>query len=196
MGHKKRTRWRDPRLAAGIALVALSGLAGAVVLSGPPTTKVYQAKEAVLPGTPLSESNLKVVEVEAKIAGEYVGPRDGQATVGVTVRAGEFVPRSSLEREESETRRVVVPLMAPPPGTAAPGERAELWRVSRQDAGTEGQAQATLLTPEALVVSVGRDESALGGEVQVEIDVPREAADEVLAVMGSQDGYVLVGSPS
>lgn len=49
MREKTGARWKDPRLAGGVALIAAGALAGAYVLRGPVTVPVYRATEAVVP---------------------------------------------------------------------------------------------------------------------------------------------------
>ena len=59
-----RPGWRDPRLAVGVALVALSVVVGVRVVDGrDATTPVLAAAEALVPGQALTDADLTVVEV-------------------------------------------------------------------------------------------------------------------------------------
>ena len=86
------TRWRDPRLGIGVLLVALSGMCGAFVLSGPEKVPVYRARSAIVPGTAISKADLDVVEIDKTLAASYVGPSTKEGAIG------ESVERASLWR--------------------------------------------------------------------------------------------------
>lgn len=189
---KMATRWRDPRLGVGVLLVALSGLGGALALSGPEKVQVYRARSAIVPGTALAKADLDVVEIDKTLAGPYVGPTSAKGSVNSVVGRGEFVAKSQIGRQGEMGMRMVVPLMSPAPASAAPGAQVELWRISRRQT-QEGQAGASLAAPEVLVVSVSEGDSNAGGKSTAEVEVPDRYVSQVLSVLGSNDGYVIVG---
>ncbi len=186
------TRWRDPRLGIGVLLVALSGMCGAFVLSGPEKVPVYRARSAIVPGTAISKADLDVVEIDKTLAASYVGPSTKEGDIGESVEKGELLAKSRIDRSEEGGTRVVIPLMSPAPASAAPGARVELWRVARQRGGN-APAAASLVALDVLVVSVNAESPNAGGRPMAEVEMPDQYVRQVLAAMGSDDGYVLAG---
>lgn len=186
------TRWRDPRLGIGVLLVALSGMCGAFVLSGPEKVPVHRARSAIVPGTAISKADLDVVEIDKTLAASYVGPSTKEGDIGESVEKGELLAKSRIDRSEEGGTRVVIPLMSPAPASAAPGARVELWRVARQRGGN-APAAASLVALDVLVVSVNAESPNAGGRPMAEVEMPDQYVRQVLAAMGSDDGYVLAG---
>ena len=186
------TRWRDPRLGIGVLLVALSGMCGAFVLSGPEKVPVYRARSAIVPGTAISKADLDVVEIDKTLAASYVGPSTKEGDLGESVEKGELLAKSRIDRSEEGGTRIVIPLMSPAPASAAPGARVELWRVARQRGGN-APAAASLVALDVLVVSVNAESPNAGGRPMAEVEMPDQYVRQVLAAMGSDDGYVLAG---
>ncbi|HZL01922.1 MAG TPA: hypothetical protein VFC48_02240, partial [Cellulomonas sp.] len=98
----RRPGWRDPRLLAGVAMVAGSVALGSWVVQGAErTTEVYVAREALTPGSDIDVSGLGVAEVRLGDVDvtRYVTVADGlpQDVVALRVVAeGELVPRAAL----------------------------------------------------------------------------------------------------
>ena len=100
------TRWRDPRLGIGVLLVALSGMCGAFVLSGPEKVPVYRARSAIVPGTAISKADLDVVEIDKTLAASYVGPSTKEGTSENPSRRASFSRRVAsigVKRAERES---------------------------------------------------------------------------------------------
>ncbi len=189
----KTTRWKDPRLAGGILLIAVSAVAGGYLFQGPPTVPVYQAEDTVLPGTSIATAGLQTVEMPADVAEAYLGPHDdvGQAQLTQVVTEGQLVARSFIEHEKAEGNVLVVPLLSPAPASLGKGSHAQLWRVRQAEPGGK-QARAELVAGDVLIVSVGASEAMMLDQITAEIRVQDYQIAAVLAVLGSQDGLVLV----
>ncbi len=189
----KTTRWKDPRLAGGILLIAFSAIVGGYLFQGPPTIPVYQAGETVLPGTVIESAELRTVEIPADVAGAYLGPRDGvgEAQLTQVLTEGQFVPRSSIEQEKAEGNVLVVPLASPAPASLGKGSHAQLWRVRQSEPGGK-EARAELVAQDVLIVSVASADAMMMDQITAEIRVQDHQISAVLAVLGSQDGLVLV----
>ena len=167
-------------------------MGGAFVLSGPEKVPVYRARSAIVPGTAISKADLDVVEIDKTLAASYVGPSTKEGDIGESVEKGELLAKSRIDRSEEGGTRVVIPLMSPAPASAAPGARVELWRVARQRGGN-APAAASLVALDVLVVSVNAESPNAGGRPMAEVEMPDQYVRQVLAAMGSDDGYVLAG---
>jgi len=95
--------WRDPRLWIGVALVAISVVAGARILGADDTTVVvWSAADDFAPGTQLSEDDLVGRRVDFSDAADldrYYTSDDtlpAQLRLNRAVGAGELIPRSAL----------------------------------------------------------------------------------------------------
>ena len=186
------TRWRDPRLGIGVLLVALSGMCGAFVLSGPEKVPVYRARSAIVPGTAISKADLDVVEIDKTLAASYVGPSTKEGDIGESVEKGELLAKSRIDRSEEGGTRVVIPLMSPAPASAAPGARVELWRVAFQWGRQRSRGGLSCGAGCACVVGQRGGLERRGGWA-AEVEMPDQYVRQVLAAMGSDDGYVLAG---
>lgn len=192
----KLSRWRDPRLAGGILLLAVSAVVGGSLLRGPAMVPVYRAAGTIMPGTTLSEANVTLAEIPESVAGTYVGPGKGrsEATISTVVAEGELVSSDSLIDRESEGNVLVVPLMNGVPQALSQGQTAQVWRIRQEQPGGVPSV-AELIADDVLVVSVSGPEMMLD-QASAEIRVRDEQLASILAVLGSQDGMVLVeGGP-
>jgi hypothetical protein len=103
-----RSRWRDPRLALGLAVVALCAVLGARLLDGADdTVGVWVARGALPAGQPVTGPDLARREVRFEgqsDADRYVSADDALpagATLGRPVGAGEMLPRAALRAGDS-----------------------------------------------------------------------------------------------
>jgi hypothetical protein len=103
--------WRDPRLWIGVALVAISVVAGARILGADDTTVVvWSAADDFAPGTQLSEDDLVGRRVDfsdgADLARYYTSDDTlpAQLRLNRAVGAGELLPRSALVNQSSDGR--------------------------------------------------------------------------------------------
>lgn len=168
----QRSRWRDPRLVVGTAVVALSALLGARLLgSADDTVGVWVARHDVAPGRPLGADD--VVRREVRFAGHgdadrylsSTAPLPAGAVLGRAVGAGELVPRRAIGTA-SATSLTEVPLSVPSetvPSTVRTGSVVDVW-VTPAEAGSGGPVarRAVLVFDGVPVVSAPRSGTALG----------------------------------
>lgn len=124
--------WRDPRLAAGIVVIAVSILAGAGLLSDRETVRVWSARGALPAGADVAQADLDLVSARlpAAAVGRYLAADTRPTgTLARPVGAGELLPRAALDTGDPEPT-VLVPVAANaadvPPGVAA-GSTVDVW---------------------------------------------------------------------
>lgn len=172
-----RVRWRDVRLWVGLALIVMSMIAGARLLSGPDgAALVWRASEDLARGgVPIAEP----VQVHlGDAAADYLpadAPIDGRMLMAVP--AGALIPvRAVGDAAVGDVREVTVPVdpLHAPMGLAA-GDRVDVWSTPK-DATTTGLnpvgAAPALVLPQVLVVGADREALGVGGEIPVVLEVP------------------------
>lgn len=198
----RRPGWRDPRLLAGLAMVAASVALGSwAVRTAQATVPVYVARGALVPGEAIGPSRLAVVDVRLGTVdlGRYLSAADPLPDDAVVVRVvgdGELVPRAALgAQDDLDLRPVAVPVDVAPSDGVVVGSLVDLWFVPAADSGTTS-ATASVAGPRALaagltVAQVDRPGGALagGGTTVVHVLVPADLLPDVLAALAS-DGLV------
>ncbi|QNN53604.1 hypothetical protein [Nocardioides mesophilus] len=206
-----RTRssgWRDPRLVVGIALVAVCGLLGALLLGGGGSgTTVWVARDALGEGQTVSAADLVAREirfVDQAEADRYL-PADEPLPAGSLlarpVGAGELLPRAALSAAEPDPV-LEVPLAVPVdsvPVTVRAGSVVDVW-VTPDPAGAErGTLESELVLSQVRVLELGRVGGSLGagGTRQVVVGVgPGQEANLPTALARVAAGsVVLVRTP-
>ncbi len=173
-----RSRWRDPRLVVGLAVVAVCALLGARLLGGAEgMVGVWAARSGLSAGQPLTTADLVRREVrfdDQTAADRYLSagsaPPEG-VTLARAVGPGELVPRAALAAAESGSL-TEVPLSVGTeavPSTVRVGTVVDVWvtpdgAVSDADASAEGPRapRSTLVFDDVAVVSVPRAGTSLG----------------------------------
>lgn len=176
-----RARWRDPRLAVGLALVSISVLTGARVLAGADDTVAVLAADGPLAaGQQLEEGNLVPVRVRfaAEADADRYVPGDGDLPEGAVllrpVGAGELVPRAALGSVGAEL--VELPLavdLARVPSSVRAGSVVDVWVTPTADAGARRSAELLLGEVPVLATSRGA-QTATSGVRQVVVGVSVE----------------------
>jgi hypothetical protein len=130
----RRPGWRDPRLLAGLAMVAASVLLGSwAVRTAQATVPVYVTREALVPGDRVSAQDLAVVDVRLGTVNleHYLRADEEIARDVVAVRAvgrGELVPASAVgAAADLDLRPVSVTLERAPSQDVVPGALVDLW---------------------------------------------------------------------
>ncbi|MFI2753020.1 hypothetical protein ACGIF2_06260 [Cellulomonas sp. P22] len=203
----RRPGWRDPRLLAGLVMVAGSVALGSwVVQDAQRTVEVYVAAETITPGSGVVPSELVVAEVRLA-AGElerYVTVVDGLPADAVAVRvveAGELVPRSALGTATAlDLRPVAVPVGQLPSRDVVPGALVDLWEVpaaARDAEGAAAQPAPHRLATGLTVAEVTRPEGAFsaGGSTVVQVLVPEADLPGVLAAVAGPGTVQVVHVP-
>ncbi len=194
----RRPGWRDPRLLAGIAMVAASVLLGSwAVRTAQATVPVYVTRAALVPGDRVDVRDLAVVDVRLGTVNlEHYLRADGPvAADGVVVRAvgrGELVPASAVgSAAELDLRPVSVPLERAPSGDLAPGAQVDLWFTppapDDDAAPAEPRELARALTVAEVTAPAGAFRASGGTSVQVL--VPSDLLPDVLTALAA-DGTV------
>ena len=129
----RRPGWRDPRLLAGIAMVAASVLLGSwVVRTAQATVPVYVSRAALVPGDRLEAGQLSVVDVRlGTVDLDHYLRADEPLTDAVVVRVvgrGELVPASAVgDAADLDLRPVSVTLERTPSQDVTEGAQVDLW---------------------------------------------------------------------
>lgn len=165
-----RSRLRDPRLAIGVALVALCAVAGARLLASADDFQQVWAIDADLAaGSRVQSQDLRAVRVRFgsdELADRYVvagGPaaqalRDG-AVLDRPLKRGELLPRGALTSGPADRLTALalgVPAQSLPAGTGV-GDVVDVWvapREGRGDGLTEA-AEAVRALRDVRVLSIG-----------------------------------------
>jgi hypothetical protein len=193
-------RWLDLRLVLGVLLVLGSVLLGArVVSAADATVPVWSATGDLAAGTVLTAADLVAVDVRLDgAAGAYLaaGTQPEGRTLARAVRAGELVPRASLE-EPAELVQVALPVQAGyvPPGLVR-GQVVDVYAVADPAAGATGPSDVTLVVGAAPVQAIsGRADGVLSTAtttVQVVVSVPVGRAPAVLGAIAGRPLVVVV----
>lgn len=187
----KPSRWRDPRLALGVALVATSVIAGSwVVASADDRVTVWAAAHDLAPGTAIRQDDLTAVAVRLDAAQQYIAaPATGLIGRRITraVSGGELIPVSAVGVSSTPRRLVTVPVEPlHAPAALAHGELVDVYVSPRE--GVEGTAASRLVLANALVSDASIDAESSSGQVAVVLDV---SAEQAAAVVGaSRSGVV------
>lgn len=176
----RRARWKDGRLLLGVLLVAVTGLAGAKLLSSADdTTTIWAAKHDLPAGTKLAGDDLTTVRVRftsSDDANKYVAADADLKGLVVArpVDAGEFVPRDAAV-PEAESNRTELPLSVATgrlPSDAAGGDQVDIWVVPKAQDQT-----AKLLWSDVRVLQVDAVKGVAGGSARRQVLVGLEQDD-------------------
>lgn len=201
----RRPSWRDARLVIGVLLVLLSVLAGAwVVAAADDSTGVYAASGPLLPGQPVTDSDVTVVPVHLdEAAEEYTDASSGLEPGTYALRAvaeGELVPAAALgSARQARDKTVAVPV---DPSASAPlkvGTVVDVW-VSRRDLEVAGERylDPELLLQGAVVAQVPTSTGGLDvgvGRAAVSVIVPSSEVGAVISSVDQQARITLVPAP-
>ncbi|WP_028050225.1 hypothetical protein [Cellulomonas sp. URHD0024] len=194
----RRPGWRDPRLLAGIAMVAASVLLGSwVVRTAQATVPVYVSRAALVPGDRLEASRLAVVDVRLGTVNlRHYLRADEPLTDGVVVRVvgrGELVPASAIgDAGELDLRPVSVTLERTPSQDVTAGAQVDLWLTPTPPTGEDvAPARPQQLATNLVVAEVTTQDGAfsVGGGTQVQVLVPSAQLPVILGALAA-DGTI------
>ena len=165
----RSSRWRDPRLAVGVVLVAGSVVVGArVVAAADDTVPVWSLRNDVPSGAELTADDVTITRVHFDDAGDAERYFDGgepipdELVVGHDLLAGELLTRSALvEPESEEISEVPLPVadgLYPP--DLATGDLIDVWVMPSDEA--DGRATVTQLLDDVPVLRADVAEAGLG----------------------------------
>ncbi len=168
----RRSRWRDPRLVVGLAVVAVCALLGARFLGGASdTVPVWAVRSTLQEGQPVGAAD--VVRREVRFADQADADRyvaaDADLPAGSTLRravgAGELLPRGALGSPGAASR-TEVPLSVDTeavPSTVRVGSTVDVWVTPDRAADAKpGTGRSTLVFDDVAVVSTPESGTSLG----------------------------------
>lgn len=186
----RRPGWRDPKLLAGLLMIAAAVALGSwAVSAAEASTPVWAVREAITPGDALGGDQVTVarVRLEAAEVERYLPATEPLPDDAVAVRAvgaGELLPRAAVAAgADLEVRPVAVPVTDPPSTGVGEGAQVDLW-VTPEPSG-DATPVPRLLAERLTVVEVVRPTGALavGGQTVVHVLVPTAALPDVLGVL-------------
>lgn len=195
----RRPGWRDPRLAVGIVVVALSGLTGSRLLAtADDTARVWTVRHDLVAGQPLDEEDLVATRVRFTDEGDadrYLSAEEvlpARTVLRRDVGAGELLPRAALgSRDEPGLVELPVAVASSAlPATLEVGDRVDVWVTPR------GSDRAVAVLTDAAVIALPLERSmSSSAERQVVLGLDDQSASqlpEALALMA--DGTVVLTS--
>ncbi|GAB3161121.1 flagellar protein FlgA [Myceligenerans halotolerans] len=201
--------WRDPRLLAGIVLVAISVALGSwLVASAGRTVPVFVADGALTPGEPVTRDALRVVDVRLSAGIDRYLRADEELPSGLVaqrvVADGELVSRSGLG-DGSTMRSVALPISGGVSERIRPGAVADLWfvpdaRSGPLSGGSQGAesgntaAEPGTLAEGVVVEQVEVPDGALvvAGTTTLHVLVEQDALPRVLAALAEPGSLAVV----
>ena len=195
--------WRDPRLIAGVVIVAVCVLLGARVLAGADdTVAVWSLRHDVPAGTTVDAGDLAVTRVHFSGDGAtgYLLASTDDGPTGVATHdlvRGELLPRSALATDD-RADLVEVPLSVAPddlPASVREGAVVDVWVTPKvADPGAD-KVRARLALDDVVVVAVPatRDSLAPRTTQQVIVGVDETSATDLADALGQlADGRVVL----
>jgi hypothetical protein len=195
--------WRDPRLIAGVVIVAVCVLLGARVLAGADdTVAVWTLRHDVPAGTTVDRDDLVVARVHfaGDGADRYLAaataPEPG-STAARDLGAGELLPRAALTTQD-RVGLVEVPLSVAPddlPASVRQGATVDVWVTPKVAASGDDRPRARLALDDVLVVAVPAAHDSLAPRTtqQVIVGVDEEHAADLADALGQlADGRVVL----
>ncbi|AEI11663.1 hypothetical protein [Cellulomonas gilvus] len=204
----RRPGWRDPRLLAGIAMVAAAVALGAwAVRTAQATVAVYAVRDTLVPGATLDADDLLVVDVrvpDAALAGylpaDEAVPQD--AVLLRTVGAGELLPRSAVgAAADVAVRPIAVPVDSRPSDEVVPGAVVDVWFTPAAPTGSAARdaepGAPRLLAAGVTVAEVATPDGAFsaGGSSVVHVLVPQDGLPDLLTALAADGTLVTVPVP-
>jgi len=206
----RRPSWRDNRLIVGVLLVLLSMTVGAkAIAAADDTVPMYAAVAGLVPGQPVTQRDVKLVDVQLglEVRGYLAADHDiAPGTFALRdVRPGELLPTSALgTRAAIDLKPVSVPVDAGSAAQLAAGSVVDVW-VNAKDPGSSAERYGKpVKTLEGAPVARTPDPAAGGlgaarGTTAVQIMVPESGVQALIAAIDQGAKITLVpvpGSPT
>lgn len=195
----RRARWKDPRLAAGAAMIGASVALGAWAVSTAANTEpIYALAQDVAPGDDLTAAGVLTIVESNPGTGSYVhvGELPEGAVATQSLSAGDLLPTSSIAGgQDLGLRSVVLSVSSALPERAGTGDEVDLWALPAASTAVGGESGSAVVVAQGLVIAhVGESGSALlgGTTTSVEVLVPEDLVGDVLTALGEGSALVLV----
>jgi hypothetical protein len=200
----RQPSWRDVRLLIGVALVLLSVVAGALVVSAADRTRpTYAAAHALVPGQALSSADLTVLGARVTGGPSAYLPADGQLRPGLVVlrpvMAGELVPRSAVgDRSQVTVRPVTVPIDPEIADGLQTGMLVDVWVAEHREDGGRGYAEPERIATDVAVGGRATRRGALGSSstTGVQVLVEGDVVPRLIHAVDDEDRVTLVPVPT
>ena len=185
-GHARtlaRVRWRDGRLWLGVALIIVSMLVGAKLLShSDDRVMVWRATHDLSVGAMPTDLEPVAVALGDSSAGYVLANQDPVGILVHPVAAGELLPAASLGEADSGAMRVVTLPVEPlhSPVGLQPGDRVDIWATPAE---SSMPGISRLVEASANVAAIAADSMGVGGELGVAVSIPEDRADALIAAM-------------
>lgn len=202
--------WRDSRLIFGVVLVLLSmAIGGKVIAAADDTVPMYAAAVSLVPGQPVTQRDVKRVDVQLGADKSRYVAADHDIAQGTfalrDVRPGELLPTSALgKRADINLKPVSVPVGGGSAAQLAAGSIVDVW-VNAKDPSSPAEkygdpvktleAAPVLRTPDTNPSGLG----AASGTTAVQIMVPEASVQALIAAIDQGAKITLVpvpGSPT
>ena len=192
---KRRSTWRDPRMAGGLVLIGAAVALGSwAVSAAAETQQVYVLARDVAPGEDLTADGV------LSLAGRLPEAAVAQRSLG----AGELLPTSAVgERTPDDLRAIVLKVSSTLPAGTGVGDIVDLWALpaagtASRTASEDKRTQAEVIAEHLVVSTVGQTGESLVREstTEVEVLVPASSVAVVLTAAGGDGDLVLVPSAS
>jgi hypothetical protein len=200
----RQPSWRDVRLLVGVALVLVSVVAGALVVSAADrTTPAYAAAHALTPGKQLGASDLAVVGFRVSGGPSRYLRADQTLAPGLVVLrpvlAGELVPLTAVgSSDQVALRPVTVPVAPEIADGLRTGMLVDVWVAQHRDEGERGYAEPERLASDVAVGERATRRGALGTSTTsaVQVLVGPEVVPQLIHAVDDDARVTLVPVPS
>lgn len=203
---KRRSTWRDPRMAGGLVLIGAAVALGSWAVSAAAETQVYVLARDVAPGEDLTADGvLSLVDAHPGTDAYVLAGRLPEAAVAQrSLGAGELLPTSAVgERTPDDLRAIVLKVSSTLPAGTGVGDIVDLWALpaagtASRTASEDKRTQAEVIAEHLVVSTVGQTGESLVREstTEVEVLVPASSVAVVLTAAGGDGDLVLVPSAS
>ena len=203
----QRPAWRDTRLLVGLVLVLASVAVGSsVVAAADDRTPMYAARDALVPGQPLTAKDLVRVDVQLGSYRErYLSAGTGLAPERFVLRevaAGELVPAVAIGgRDQVSVQPLTLSVDAGTVATLVVGSRVDVY-VNPADPAATGSVAVTgpVLALEGVSVSglpktTGGLSGGAGGDRPVQVMAPRDRIKDIIGQVDDGARVTLVPVP-
>jgi len=205
-----RPSWRDSRLVIGVVLVLLSMTVGAkAIAAADDTVPMYAAAVSLVPGQPVTQSDVKRVDVQLGVdRSRYMAADHDIAPDAFAlrdVRPGELLPTSALgSRAAIDLKPVSVPVDGGGAVQLAAGSVVDVWVNAKDPSSATAKYGKPVKTLQAAPVARTPDTgegglSAASGTIAVQIMVPEVRVQALIAAIDQGAKITLVpvpGSPT
>ncbi|MEP7035500.1 MAG: hypothetical protein ABI934_07925 [Actinomycetota bacterium] len=206
----QKPSWRDSRLVVGVVLVLLSMAIGAkVIASADDTVPMYAAAAVLVPGQPVTQKDVKRVDVQLDANGDTYVAADHDIAPNTfslrDVRPGELLPKSALgTKADVNLKPVSVPVDGGGAAQLTAGSIVDVWVNAKDRSSGADKYGNPVKTLEGATVVRAPDTSAGGldaasGTTAVPVMVPDAGVQALIAAIDQGARITLVpvpGSPT